>query len=43
MCNKAFPFASMNNTKHKNNPWLTSGILKSIKTKNKLFLQAIKI
>ena len=30
----------MNNTKHKNNPWLTLGILKSIKTKNKLFLKA---
>ena len=40
MYNKAFPFVPVNNTKHKNNPWLTSGILKSIKTKNKLFLQA---
>ena len=38
--NKAFPFVAVNNTKHKNNPWLTSGILKSIKAKNKLFLQA---
>ena len=33
MYNKAFPFVSVNNTKHKNNPWLTSGILKSIKPK----------
>ena len=40
MYNKAFPFVPVKNTKHKNNPWLTSGILKSIKTKNKLFLQA---
>ena len=39
MHNKAFPFAPVNITKHKNNPCLTSGILKSIK-KKKLFLQA---
>ena len=40
MYNIAFPFAPVNNAKHKNNPWLILGILKSIKTKNKLFLQA---
>ena len=43
MHNKAFPFAPVNITKHKNNPCLTSGILKSIKKKNYSYKQNLKI
>ena len=35
---KCFPFKSQT-FKHKPNPWLTADILKSIKTKNKLFIK----
>ena len=44
MYNEALSFAPMNNTKHKNNPWLTSVILKSIKTKiNYSYKQNLKM
>ena len=39
ICNKSFPFVMITN-KNTTKPWLTRGILKSIKTKNKLYLQA---
>ena len=37
--NKTFPFTLMN-IKHQTKPWLTTGLLNSIKTKNKLYLRA---
>ena len=44
MYNKAFLFAPVNNTKRRNNPWLTSGVLKSIKTKiNYSYKQNLKM
>ena len=40
--NKSFPFELVNST-IKKSPWMTPGILKSIKTKNKLYNKTIDI
>lgn len=40
---ECFPFFEVKSNKRKRHPWITNGILKSIKTKNKLFRASLKI